>query len=280
MRKSILISLSFSLISVTGICQYPDTPTAKKPLETRPYSLNLKVDIPVTAFATAWTLYGFSQTSKHSESSIKNVSALKVKDINWFDRWGVKPYNESADNASYLPFYGAVAYPLVFIMLDKKMRKDIYELSFLYLESMTITGAIYGTATNYGERYRPLVYSNNTPMEKRLLSDSRKSFFAGHVALVATSTFFMASVFAQYHPDSKFKWMMYAIAGGATATTGYLRHEAGEHFPSDILVGTAVGTLSGILVPALHKTKISKNKHLTFLPFAGETNGMTVLYKF
>jgi len=280
MLKAIFILLFYSIISIAGICQYPDSLIMQKSLQSKPLSLDLKIDIPLTAFTTVWTLYQFSQTSKHQESSVETVSSLKVSDINWFDRWAVLPYNQSADQLSYLPFYGAIAYPLVFIVFDRKMRKDILELSFLYLESMTITGAIYGSATNYGPRYRPLVYSEQTDMDKRISSQSRKAFFAGHVALVATSTFFMAGVFAKYHPDSKFKWMMYTIAAAATATTGYLRHEAGEHFPSDILVGTAIGTLSGLLVPALHKTKITANKHLSFLPFAGEENGMTILYKF
>jgi membrane-associated phospholipid phosphatase len=280
MLKTIFIFLFYSLISISGICQHQDSLPMQKSLPSKPLSLDLKIDIPLTAFTTVWTLYQFGQTSKHQESSAEAVSSLKISDINWFDRWAVLPYNQSADKLRYLPFYGAIAYPIVFIMLDRKMRKDILELSFLYLESMTITGAIYGSATNYAPRYRPFVYSESTAFDKRISPESRKAFFAGHVALVATSTFFMAGVFAKYHPDSKFKWLMYMIAAAATATTGYLRHEAGEHFPSDILVGTTIGTLSGLLVPALRKTKIAANKHLSFLPFAGQENGMTILYKF
>jgi membrane-associated phospholipid phosphatase len=280
MFKKIFISLFYSFMSLAGICQYRDSSIMQKSLPLKPLTLDLKIDVPLTAFTTVWTLYQFGQTSKHQTSSVEAVTSLKISDINWFDRWAVLPYNQSADKLSYLPFYGAIAYPIVFIMLDRKMRKDILELSFLYLESMTITGAIYGSATNYAPRYRPFVYTESTSLDKRISPESRKAFFAGHVALVATSTFFMAGVFAKYHPDSKFKWLMYTIAAAATATTGYLRHEAGEHFPSDILVGTAVGTLSGLLVPALHKTKIAANNHLSFLPFAGEKNGMTFLYKF
>jgi membrane-associated phospholipid phosphatase len=280
MFKIILIFFIFFTVSIPAVCQYSDSLVEQKISPTSPLSLNLKIDIPVTAIATGWTLHEFAQTSKHNGSNIGTVTSLKISDIDWFDRWAVLPYNKTADQLSYLPFYGAVAYPFIFFMLDRKMRKDIFELSFLYLEAMTVTGGLYGSATNYASRYRPYVYSDQSPMDKRLSSNARKAFFAGHVALVSTSTFFMASVFAKYHPDSQFKWLMYSIAAAATATTGYLRHEAGEHFPSDILVGTAIGTLSGLLVPILHKTKILGNQHFSFLPFAGAENGLTILYKF
>jgi membrane-associated phospholipid phosphatase len=183
------------------------------------------------------------------------------------------------DKASYLPFYAAVPYPVLFLALDKKMRKDYLELSFLYLQAMTITGVLYTSGVHYFPRLRPLVYDTKSPMEERQSSNSRNAFFAGHVALVATSTFFMAQVFADYHPDSHLKWVMYGAAGVATAATAYMRHEAGEHFPSDILVGTAVGTLSGLLVPRLHKCKLIRNKKISLIPYAGPASGLAFFYK-
>jgi membrane-associated phospholipid phosphatase len=279
MTKHFIILFFTPIGFIQVIAQHSDSSTNHHAFDTRPLKLSLKIDIPVTTAATAWTLYAFAQTSKHNGSSIEEVTGLKTSNIDWFDRWAVTPYNKTADNLSYLPFYGAVAYPFIFFTADKKMRKDVLELSFLYLEAMTITGALYGSATAYASRYRPFVYSNKTPMELRLSPNSEKAFFAGHVALVATSTFFVASVFASYHPDSKFKWLMYSIAAAATVTTGYLRHQAGEHFPSDLLVGAAIGTITGLLVPTLHRTKFAKKQKLVLLPYAGEQTGLTLIYK-
>ena len=67
---------------------------------------------------------------------------------------------------------------------------------------------------------------------------------AGHVALVATSAFFIAQAYADYHPDSHYKWLFYTSAGVLTAGTGYLRNKAGEHFPTDIALGTVIGTVT------------------------------------
>jgi membrane-associated phospholipid phosphatase len=116
-------------------------------------------------------------------------------------------------------------------------------------------------------------------MDTRTSENSRNSFFAGHVALVATSVFFVARAYADYHPDSKFKWVMYGVAGAATVATAYLRNRAGEHFPSDVLVGAIVGTASGLLTPKLHQAKLIKNQRLSILPFAGRSQGLALVYK-
>src|ERR671920_1326353 len=109
-------------------------------------------------------------------------------------------------------------------------------------------------------------------MGDRTEGNARNAFFAGHAALVGTATFFTAKVFADYHPDSKLKWVFFGAAAVATGTTGYLRHRGGRHFPSDILVGTAVGTLSGILIPHFHKNKLFKDPNLSVLPFTGRSH--------
>jgi len=107
----------------------------------------------------------------------------------------------------------------------------------------------------------------------------KNAFFAGHVAVVATSTFFMAKVYNDYHPDSKFKYVLWGGAVLATGTMGYLRHIAGKHFPTDILVGTAVGTLSGILVPGLHKNKNNEDRAWRLSPAIGNGySGLTFNY--
>ena len=243
------------------------------------YTIKPKVDIPLFVAAAGWTFYGFAQVSNKDGSSQAKVESLQKSSIPWYDRWAVRPYNRSVDKLSYVPFDAAMPFPLVFCAFDKKMRKDYWKLTFLYAEAMAITGALYTSATHYLSRYRPLVYSSESPMDVRTSSNARNAFFAGHVALVATSTFFVASAYDDYHPDSKFKWVMYGIAGAATLTTGYLRHRAGEHFPSDILVGTVVGTMSGLLTPRLHQTKLIKNKNLSIIPFAGRSQGLAMIYK-
>jgi membrane-associated phospholipid phosphatase len=254
----------------------------------RIYRIKKSVDIPVFLGAAAWDMYGFSQIAKKSDATPATVEALKKSDINWFDRWGVRPYNKSVDKLSYMPFYAAVPSPVLLFAIDHRMRKDFWQLTFLYAEAMAVTGVFYTSAVHYVSRYRPLVYSDESPIGERTRSNSRNSFFAGHVALVGTSVFFMARTWADYHPESRWKWAVYSAAGVVTGLTGYWRHRAGEHFPSDILLGAAIGTASGLLMPVLHRVRLIKDQHLTILPFtglrqglamSGRSQGLTAIYK-
>ena len=216
----LLLAITILFFVVTDVRgQTSDSTGGQNNTAPKPYTIKKWVDIPLTAAMTGWTIYSFAQISKKDGTSAGKLAGLKKDDVNGFDRWAILPYNRGVDKASYIPFYAAVPYPPVFMFLDKKMRKDYVELLFLYTQAMAITGALYGSGAHYFPRLRPLVYDAGSPTDVRMASNSRNSFFAGHVALVATSTFFMARVFADYHPESRLKWVLYGAAGVATAAT-------------------------------------------------------------
>jgi membrane-associated phospholipid phosphatase len=281
MRKSALLLLWTALAGGTVSAQYGmDSLGQKQAARPRIYRIKPAADIPVEAIGAACDLYNFSQISKKENSSVAEVQSLKISKIDWFDRWAVHPYNHSADKLSYEPFYLAMPLPLIVFGIDKKMRKDFWKLTFLYAEAMTMTGVLYTSAVHYVNRHRPLVYESASPIGKRTSANSRNSFFAGHVALVGTSVFFIAQTYADYHPDSRYKWAFYGGAAALTALTGYWRNLAGEHFPTDITLGAAVAVASGLLTPALHRVKLLHNSRLSLLPFSAHGSGLTAFYKF
>lgn len=242
------------------------------------YKIHYRYEVPVTVVAAGITGFNFSGISKKENSTEAQIENLDKNNIPFFDRWTVHVYSRSMDQASYIPFYLAIPLPLL-CLADNKMRKDFWKIGYLYIEALAATGVVYSTAVNLTNRYRPFTYESGSPMDLAVQSNSKKSFFAGHVALVATSSFFMAKVYADYHPDSKLKWVFYSTAGALTAATGLMRNLAGMHFLSDVLLGATVGTLSGILVPSLHKIKPGKTPHLTILPFGGTGAGFTAIYR-
>jgi len=244
------------------------------------YKLKPARDIPVFAIGAGWSGYAFTQIYSKDRSSEAKILSLNKSDINGFDRWAVRPYSEKIGNKGNMVFYGSM--PLPFLLLAcKETRKDFFKLTFLYLETMSITGLLYTGSVYFTDRFRPYAYSDETPMTWRTRGGAKNSFYAGHVALVATSTFFMAKVYADYNPDSKIKWLFYGLAGAATGTIAYLRYRGGFHFPSDILLGITQGTLTGILVPHFHKNKLIKDPDLSLLPYSdGLSNGLSVVYKF
>lgn len=180
------------------------------------------IDIPIAAAGTAWTLYGFSKIYGRDPSSAAEVLALDRNNVNSFDRPITKEYSESAAAASDKLFYGSMPLPLI-LLFDKKISKDAADLGLLYLEAMAVTGTVYTISAMSANRYRPYAYNPDVDLAKRTRGGARNSFFAGHVALVGTSSFFMAKVYTDYHPEMKGKWALFTLAGAMTTTTGVLR---------------------------------------------------------
>ena len=264
------------IVDTVAVLSYKEEkPTTKQPV----YKLKPAIDFPLTAINSAWTLYAFTKIYSKPASNEEDILQLNKNDINGFDRWAVRPYSPSLDKKSYLPFNAAMPLPLIFLIC-KDTRKDFFKLTFLYLEAMSITGLLYTGSTYFTNRYRPYVYSSETPMSQRTNGGGKNSFYAGHPGLVATSLFFGAKVFADYNPDSKFKWLAYTLAGSVTVYTAYLRHRGGMHFPSDLIVGVTQGALTGILVPHFHKHRIIKDPNLSLVPYTnGLDHGLALVYK-
>ncbi len=243
------------------------------------YKLKPAVDVPLTAIGTGLSLLGFSKIYSKDASSEEDILALRKSDINSFDRRAADNYSEKATKQSDMLFYGSMPLPLV-LLLDKDIRKDAAKIGFLYLEALSITGVFYTGSNYFVNRYRPLAYNPEVPMDERRSGGSTNSFIGGHPAMVATSVFFIAKVYADYHPDSKFKWVLYTAASASTFATAYLRYKGGKHFPSDLITGVAIGTLSGILVPQFHKNKLINNERVKLAPFHnGMSSGLSFSYR-
>lgn len=244
------------------------------------YQVKPALDIPLTLAGDGWSLYGMSVIYGRDPIPEAEINGLDRNTVNKIDRWVTYNYSEKAASASDKFFYGSMPLPLL-LMLDKNIRRDGLKIGLLYLEAMGTTGTLYVSSAMLADRHRPYTYNGDAPMGIRTRGGARNSFFAGHVGIVATSVFFTAQVYADYHPEMKHKWVLYTGAGLLAGATGYLRIKAGQHFLTDVVTGLTVGSLSGILVPYLHKVKALKtNSRLTILPnIRQHSNGFTFLYK-
>ncbi|ABF39318.1 phosphoesterase, PA-phosphatase related protein [Candidatus Koribacter versatilis Ellin345] len=93
-------------------------------------------------------------------------------------------------------------------------------------------------------RERP--YTNNSEGNFFAGNFSSGSFPSGHSAVAWT----LATVVAKEYPKTPVQLAMYGLA----ATVSLTRVTAGEHFPSDVVVGSTVGYLIGVFVT-------NKDKH-------------------
>jgi membrane-associated phospholipid phosphatase len=90
-------------------------------------------------------------------------------------------------------------------------------------------------------------------------SSSADSFPSGHTA----NAFAVAHVIADEYPGWKVKLAVYSLA----AATGFERIQGREHFPSDVLVGGAIGYLVGGYIFDHHSSR--SKTHVAFAPMVG-----------
>ena len=277
-KTGLIIIITF--FCVMSVYSQKDTINLKTKERQQVYNYNNKLDIPLTSVAAAISMFNFTQIYSKDRSTEEEILALDKNDVNRFDRRAAGNFNEGAKTASDFFFNVAIPLPLIVFAFDDALREDYLRLTLLYLEAMSFTGIAYSTSQQLNNRLRPFTYNQELELSQRTKGSGKNSFYSGHTALVATSTFFLARVYADYHPDSPYKWVFYGSAGLATFLTGNLRVRAGQHFPTDVLMGGLVGTLSGFLVPYFHKNKLFKDPNLSLMPFSGEYNGLRLAYKF
>jgi membrane-associated phospholipid phosphatase len=269
------ISILFLIIQLSFPAIAQDT--------TKVYKVHHKIEIPATLglFASHY-LWGFDWVRGKDTYSEAQVNALNVNDIWKFDRWAAEQdasYRETAHTISDWGLNTMLVAPAL-LALDKNIRKDWFDLLVLYGETHAINTSMYIMTSGLVNRARPLMYNDGVPMGDRTGKNTLNSFFSGHVSTTASSSFFMAKVYCDYHPElGNKKYWLYAAAVIPPAFVGFYRIRALKHFPTDVITGTIVGAASGILVPHLHKKK-KKKYGFSFVPYVGEVNGIYIKYAF
>lgn len=256
----------------------------KEPVDKYPYHTSFKRDAPVLALGIGLTGLGVKLISDKKPLTDAELLTKTRDKIPSFDRGNAGYYDDKINDASYLPFHASFAMPLVMLALNKNERRNASNILVMYIESLSITGALFTLSAGSIHRSRPLVYSpTNNPASSQVPNDIRRkannqrSFFAGHTASSATGTFFAAKVFHDLNPDSKLRPFVWAVSAAVPAVVGYMRYKSGHHFLSDNILGYLIGAASGILIPEWHKS--GGHKNISFVPQIGsDFKGVTFVY--
>ena len=241
-----------------------------------PYKLNWIKDGVVIAGAVGTNLLGYQLISNKRDLTVEQLATKTRDKLPFFDRGNAGSYSSGANKDSYILFDASYGLPALVMLIDKSERSKFTQLFSLYVETITITGAMYTVTAGLVYRSRPFVYGNKAPLDLRLSSGSQRSFYGGHVATTAASTFFIAKVFSDFHPNSRLQPYLWGGASGLTALMGYWRFRSGYHFLSDELVSFAFGATTGILIPQWHKRNILKN--ISVSPSFNTQKGVDIVY--
>jgi membrane-associated phospholipid phosphatase len=242
-----------------------------------PYKLNWKKESVLFGTGLVSAIIASDIDEKVKPLTEFEINQLKKNNVNSFDRSATNNYSKSISNLSDIVVLSCAASPILFLS-GKQPRHDFGIISVMYLETMLYSVFLPSYGKGGALRIRPYAYNSATPLDEKLNAETRRSFFSGHTTVAFSSAVFLASVYSNYYPHSKLKPFVWSASLIAASGVGFLRYKAGAHFPTDILVGAAVGAAVGYFVPLLHKTR--KNNDVTFIPIIQKNKtGLTIVWK-
>jgi membrane-associated phospholipid phosphatase len=166
------------------------------------------------------------------------ADALRWQDRNRANRWS---------NVTLTATLGQSVGFLAFGNQPAALRDGAY-----VLESIAVTSALAQVTKRIARRSRPYAHRDDPPPGVDLANaDARESFFSGHASsafAMAVSTGTIALARREAHAG-----LVLGTGLALAATTSYLRMAADRHYFTDVLVGAAVGSAVGFLVPHLNR---------------------------
>jgi len=234
------------------------------------YKINPWIDGSIIAAGAAITFWGLDKQESLSPLPFATINALDPNDVNAFDRRAIyrdPTMLEQNLNGSDIAL-NITTMSIVLLAFDKKARHHWIEGLTMYVESIAITTAIQSWVAYGTGRIRPIAYMEDVEIGKRVDKRNSNSFYSGHAAGAATSSFFIAKMLSDLHPEwGKKRIWLFVAAVLPPAIVGNFRIGAGKHFYTDVFIGTAMGAASGILTPHLHK--IEQKTGLGIRPLIG-----------
>jgi membrane-associated phospholipid phosphatase len=253
-RRLVPVLLAFILLASEVVAQ--DRPF--------PYVLRSS-DAALLSAGLGLSLLGDRVASGRDALTRADIAPLTPAAINAFDRgaaeawspaWGDR--SDQGRNALVGAAVLVTFVPLAPRVIEGRWR-DAVTLGTMFAESyLLLRGATY-TAKGLVGRTRPFAYNTTLSVDERLAiadadpQDARQAFYSGHAAAAFALATLMSRVFTDIHGRTAASHVLWASSLSVAGFTAFARVKAGMHYPSDVLVGAAVGTVIGVGVPWLHR---------------------------
>ena len=231
-----------------------------------PIRVRLIIDLPIIGLSTAIAL-----GSEHigEEQTWAGCAACDRSSINVLDRTVLGNHSAAAKTVSDIGLISLIALPFALDLGDSLIQrardrspqrsrhirgwgKDVVVL----LETFAVTYASTNLVKFALRRPRPYSYEADSEVGDPTENDARLSFFSGHASMSFAMATSYAYLFQARHPRSRWVAPVWVLGMSLASVTAVARVEAGKHFWTDVIVGAAVGTGIGLLVPALHRNRV------------------------
>ena len=166
--------------------------------------------------------------------------------VNALDCAAVRQFSATADATSDALFLTSLLLP-VGLELGRDVDDDSLRRGLAYGGALGATAVTALLVKVTVKRDRPYTHNRDPRVAAfaRTARGNDHSFFSGHTAMAfaaATSGGLLQSV----GRDGGGRYAGWALGGALAGATGVFRVRAGKHFPTDVLVGAAVGTAAGV----------------------------------
>ena len=216
------------------------------------YELSLEVDLPLVLISGALASSFFLR----SEVGPAHCAPLcDPSNLNPLDRKFAGYYDQKWGTVGDISTASVLLFGPVMLMIGEGPLDGLND-SLVVAESALAASAVQVLVSYAVKRPRPRVYGEKAPFDSRDDANAARSFFSGHVGNGVAAT--LATSLAFFRIDEPiWGWATLAAGLGGSALIGVARIAAGSHFPTDVLVGAAVGAALGIAIPALHGWGVS-----------------------
>jgi membrane-associated phospholipid phosphatase len=122
----------------------------------------------------------------------------------------------------------------------------------VYGETLSLSLWLNGVVKYSVRRARPYTHHPNGAVGEMMAShrsDEDLSFYSGHASTAFSAFVSGGLIYSATHADPSGRRAFWGVQAALAASTAHLRVRAGRHYYSDVLVGAAVGSALGALVP-------------------------------
>lgn len=215
------------------------------------FRLALNVDLPIILIGGGLASSFFL---KDEAEAPRCAPLCDRANINAFDRGAAGWYDPTWGRVGDIATASTLLFGPVLLLFVEGLENGAND-ALVVMESALSASALQVITSYAITRPRPRVYGEKAPVADRDDANASRSFFSGHMANVVAATV-ATSVAFQRIDEPGWAWATLAIGGVGSAAVGAGRIGAGSHFPSDVLIGLAVGVGLGIAVPALHDSPV------------------------